>query len=98
MQIIGPFKMNAAQGPQGPSRVSGGNTQPTTSAKPTRGADQLDISAEAQAASRTEQTSTVGGDMRLDKIADIRRQIADGTYDTDEKMEVAFNRMFDELA
>jgi hypothetical protein len=35
--------------------------------------------------------------MRLDKIADLRRQIASGTYDTPERFEAAFGKMLDEL-
>ena len=37
-------------------------------------------------------------DIRADKVADIRAQIANGTYETSEKMSIALDRMLDELA
>ena len=35
--------------------------------------------------------------MRLDLIARVRREIAAGTYDTPEKMEVALDRLFEQF-
>ena len=37
-------------------------------------------------------------DMRTDKIADIRAQIEAGTYETDDKLDAAADRLLDELA
>ena len=37
-------------------------------------------------------------DIRADRVADIRQQIEAGNYDTDDKLEVAIGRLFDELA
>ena len=54
--------------------------------------DQLDISAEAQMMSAT------NGEIRADRVADLRAQIASGQYDTTEKLNAAVSRMFDELA
>jgi negative regulator of flagellin synthesis FlgM len=54
--------------------------------------DQLDISAEAQMMSAT------NGEIRADRVADLRAQIASGQYETTEKLNVAVSRMFDELA
>lgn len=98
MQVIGPFRMNATQGPQqapraAPPRTTSGAETPRPSASPV---DQLDLSASARTSS-TSSPATVGGDMRLDKIADLRRQIASGTYDTPERFEAAFGRMLDDL-
>jgi negative regulator of flagellin synthesis FlgM len=56
--------------------------------------DQLDISAEAQMMS----TAATGGEIRADRVADLRAQIAGGQYDTNEKLDAAVSRMFDELA
>lgn len=36
-------------------------------------------------------------DVRTDKVADIKAQIEAGTYETDEKMDVAVDRMLDDL-
>lgn len=55
--------------------------------------DQLDISA----AARSIEAQTIGG-ARADRIADIRTQIAQGKYETAEKMDLALSRMFDEIA
>ena len=56
--------------------------------------DQLDISAEAQMMS----AAASGGEIRADRVADLRAQIASGQYETSEKIELAVSRMFDELA
>ncbi|HEV2292601.1 MAG TPA: flagellar biosynthesis anti-sigma factor FlgM [Tepidisphaeraceae bacterium] len=36
-------------------------------------------------------------DVRTDKVADIKAQIEAGTYETDEKMDAAVDRMLDDL-
>jgi anti-sigma28 factor (negative regulator of flagellin synthesis) len=56
--------------------------------------DQLEISAEAQLLSSTQSADGV----RADRVADIRTQIADGSYDTPEKLDAALSRMFEEFA
>ncbi len=63
----------------------------TTSLTPV---DQLDLSTEAQGVSSTEANS---GDIRVDRVADIRRQIAEGSYDTDEKLSAALDSFLDQL-
>ena len=55
--------------------------------------DQLDISAEAQSISQTGTT-----EIRADRVADIRAQIATGQYETAEKMDIALSRMLNEYA
>ena len=60
----------------------------TNSAAPV---DQLDISAEAQMLSQT-------GDIRSDRVAGLRAQIATGQYETPEKIDAAVERMLDEFA
>ena len=55
--------------------------------------DQLDISAEAQLISQTNSTSNI----RMDRVNDIRAQIANGTYETPEKLEAAMSRLLDEI-
>ena len=105
MQVIGPFRMNATQGPQQASRVTKpaqtpGAESAAPAARPSASpVDQLDLSTSARggAASSASGPATVGGDMRLDKIADLRRQIAAGTYDTPERFEAALGRMLDDL-
>ena len=55
--------------------------------------DSLEISAEAQMLSTSGAT-----DIRADRVADLRAQIASGDYETPEKLEAAVSRMFDEFA
>ena len=63
----------------------------TTDLAPT---DQLDISAEAQMMS----SASASGSIRADRVADIRTQIANGEYETAEKLDAAVSRMLNELA
>ena len=55
--------------------------------------DQLEFSAEAQ---RITQANSMA-DIRMDRVNELRAQIADGSYDTPERMEAAVNRLLDEL-
>ena len=55
--------------------------------------DSLEISAEAQMLSTSGAT-----DIRADRVADLRAQIASGEYETPEKLGAAVSRMFDEFA
>jgi negative regulator of flagellin synthesis FlgM len=56
--------------------------------------DQLDISPQADMVSRTRDLP----DIRQERVNSIREQIAAGTYDTNEKLDIALNRLLDELA
>jgi flagellar biosynthesis anti-sigma factor FlgM len=42
--------------------------------------------------------SLKSNDVRVDKVADIKQQIESGTYETDDKLDVAADRLLDELA
>ena len=53
--------------------------------------DQLEISAEAQMIGQS------NGDVRADRIADIKAQIASGQYETSAKMDVAMSRLFEAI-
>lgn len=85
--VHGPQKINAPHNapPGGPA------------AEPAQGnlhVDQLDISAEADLVSRAREVS----DVRQDRVDTIRAEIAAGTYETDEKLDLAVSRLLDELA
>jgi negative regulator of flagellin synthesis FlgM len=58
------------------------------------GADQVDISSEAEQISR----AGLDGSVRADRIAQIRQEIAAGTYETHEKLDIAIGRLLDELS
>lgn len=55
--------------------------------------DQLNISAEAQLMS----AQAASSDIRADRVADIRAQIASGNYETAEKLDIAVGRMLNEI-
>lgn len=55
--------------------------------------DQLDFSVEAQM-----MLNSTNGDIRADRVADIRMQIASGRYETPEKIEYAVERLLDQFA
>ena len=58
------------------------------------GADQLDISREAEMASRVRELP----DIRADRVAQVRAEIEAGVYETAEKLEIAVGRLFDEIS
>lgn len=104
MQIYGPFRLSttsAASGATGPQRVSAPPADTKPSASPV---DQLDLSSAARSSSSTptnrlQESGAIagGGEIRIDRVADLRRQIASGTYETPEKMDMALNRLLDDL-
>ncbi len=92
MYIQGSSYVHGAQPINAPHRSY--NSQPTQSpASSVRGADELDISPEASLVSKVRDVP----DVRADKVARIKAQIANGTYDTDAKLDVALSRLLDEI-
>lgn len=92
----------AAKSAAGSNRL----TTPPTGQKPSAAPiDQLDLSSTARASqtsptNRLQSSSAIagGGEIRIDRVADLRRQIAEGSYETPEKLDVAFERMLDDWA
>lgn len=110
MQIYGPFRLSSTQAAQSPSSAGAAGrsanrlaspASPKPSAAPI---DQLDLSSSsptsAAASNRMQESSSVagGGEIRVDRVADLRRQIAQGNYDTPEKMDMALDRFLDGFA
>lgn len=93
MQINGPFSVHGAQAIQPQSDVAPVEEIKTseTSLQPT---DELDLSSETTMLSRVHNTP----DVRMDRVAEIRAQIASGTYETSDKLNVAVGRLLDEFA
>ena len=97
MQINGPANIHGSQPIRGPQKIDGAaaaDSAAEVNEAALHEADQLDISPEADMVSRVAELP----DVRADRIEAIRQQIADGTYDTDEKLDIALGRMFDEFA
>ena len=67
---------------------------PTDSSQPTRAGDTVELSGVKQ---QLLQTLKAGGDVRVDKVADIKAQIAAGTYEDDKKLDIAADRLLDDL-
>ncbi len=57
-----------------------------------RGADKLELSGVSHLLKTLK-----NNDVRLDKVAEIKAQIEGGTYETDEKLDVAADRLLDDL-
>lgn len=102
MQINGTQQTHGAQALRGPhfkpaAKADGpaaGGAQP---------ADTLEISSEAQEAARLADAAEARAaeraaqPIRSDRVADIKAQIADGTYETDAKLDAALDRLLDEI-
>lgn len=70
------------------------------SATPTRGADTVELSSQAQGRAEIGgflETLKAGGDVRTDKVAQIKAQIAAGTYDDDARLAAAADRLLDDV-
>ncbi len=91
MQVFGPTHVHGAQPLNAPhtSRVS--QTPASNSASPVQ--DELSISDAARAVDQVGQIP----DMRMDRVQQIRAQIAEGNYDTPEKLDIAVGRLLDEI-
>ena len=57
------------------------------------GPDSVELSHEAEVVGRVQDVP----DIRADRIAQIRAEIAAGTYETDQKLDVAVGRLLDEI-
>lgn len=100
MQIYGPYRVSTTQANSGPQRTSPQKPADTASRPSATPVDQLDLSSSAGAVSRLGNSSAIagGGEIRIDRVAEIRRQIADGSYETPEKLDAALDRLLDQIA
>ena len=95
MQISGNFSVSGVDA----ARSAGRSNAPTQTTAPTGSeitapVDQLDLSPEALSGSSTQASGEV---FRADKVASLREAIAQGNYDTDEKLSIAFDKLLDQL-
>jgi negative regulator of flagellin synthesis FlgM len=95
MQISGNFSISGVDAARSVGRsnapAQSAATQPASISSPV---DQLDLSPEALGATSSQPTSEV---FRADKVASLREAIAQGDYDTDEKLSIAFDKLLDQL-
>ena len=92
MQIFGPANVQNARAVSESLRANA--AQPTTHPTIVDTVDQLDISREAQQMLSVDRAA----DIRSERVADIRAQIATGRYETADKISTAVNRLLDEIA
>lgn len=97
MQIYGPFRVSpqATSGASRPQPPKPAEVGPKPNSTPV---DQLDLSSTVSA-NRIDVSTQVagGGEIRIDRVAELRRQIADGSYETPEKLDAALDRLLDEI-
>ena len=91
MQIQGSSHVHGPHTLKGPYSNRSNGAQPNARANAT--GDQFEISAAAEAAVQATET----GDIRADLVNRVRNEIAAGTYDSPGKMEMAMERLFDDV-
>ena len=91
MQIQGTNRIHSPQGINAPHFST--KTAGTQSTGAAGKADRVEISPAANAAIEAAE----GGRVRTDLVNLIRSQIAAGTYDTPEKMNIAMERLLDQM-
>ena len=92
MQIFGPSHVHGAQSINAPHANRAASSTPRPSAA--AGGDQLEISDEARIALRLSEVP----DIRQDRVNQIRQAIADGTYETEDRLSAALDSLLDEIA
>ena len=92
MNIQGPSSTHGVHGVKGPH--SAHRTSGAQPAKSTAGpSDQLDISPAAEAAAQAAES----GGIRADLVSRVRGEIAAGTYETADKLDVALDGLLNEI-
>lgn len=100
MQINGSAKLSGAPSidaatPVRPAEAAEVSTQANpTAASPTGGTDEVSISQQADLLSRINDLP----DIRQDRVDQLRAEIANGNYETEEKVDIAVSRLLDEIA
>ena len=83
----GSASVNSVQGVEATEATSKTQSEGLTEVR-----DNVSLSVDAVQAAETV------GDVRLDRVNSIRAAIADGTYETPEKLDVAIDRLLDRLS
>jgi negative regulator of flagellin synthesis FlgM len=91
MHIYGPSQLHGPQSIGTPHGVREGQSMARPQAAQIT--DEVDISEAAQMAEQIQQMP----EMREDRIEAVRQQIAEGTYETSDRLNVAVERLLDEI-
>ena len=91
MVIQSTAHVHAPQALSAPHRMS--PAQAPSSTPSSYGVDQLDISQEADLVAQVHNLP----DIREDRVAQIKAQIAAGTYETEAKLDMALSNLLDEI-
>lgn len=92
MYIHGTSHVHAAQSLAAPHRSTAAAAPTATPS--TQGVDQLDISPQADLINQVKDLPEI----RADRVADIKARIANGTYETENNLDLALSRLLDEIA
>lgn len=88
--------INEAGGVQGPNPIQPQRTPSTQKAKPAapaQASDRVEISPQARFLQKLHEVEPV----RQDKIDAVRAQIEAGTYDTEDKLQIAVDKLLEDL-
>lgn len=91
MQIHGPAHVHGPHQVNAPHQTQ--TSRPPQSISDVQTVDQLDISEAGQALSKAHDVSEI----RHERVAELRAKIADGSYETGERLEQAVERLLDEI-
>ena len=91
MEIYGPGHIDGPQSIKAPHRSRA--IEPKTATEEVQNLDQVEISAEADLVSQVHNVA----DIRADRVAEIRAEIETGSYETDEKLDLAVGKLLDEI-
>lgn len=91
MQIYGPSHLH------GPHPINAPHAHRPAQPAERTGATQITDEVDISPAARQAEASQPPGEVRQDRVQSIRAQIAQGTYETPEKLEAAVARLFDEI-
>ena len=92
MQIYGPSQLHGAQSINAPHTAQRAAQTSAANRSASLG-DQLDISPAAQLASQLGDVPEI----RQDRVAALRAEIASGTYETEDRLSGALDRLLDEI-
>lgn len=95
MQISGNFSVSGVDSTRAAVRSNTPSRAEAPSPAISSPVDQLDLSPEALSLGQSESSGEI---FRAEKVASLREAIAQGNYDTDEKMSAALDSFLDKLS